>query len=274
MSFRTRIFAISIITVSAVLAIMITLSWSRIMKVEVEHLDTRLCMEAKRLIPAEEDSDKLIQDLADKLRIHSLEQLSVFVKQHGASVSLQSDRIISEDFINALIWGKKDQITQECQLTTFDYQGNQWRASLITVPGAQSFVGVEINATTSELQSTLRSAMILVIPLSLLFSLLGAWFIASSAIRPLDRLNTSMQTVTQKDLNQRLSTDNEDSEFKLLIKTYNTMLDRLEKSFYQTSRFTADAAHELKTPLTILRGKLELAVVNENAVQLDLNDIL
>jgi signal transduction histidine kinase len=52
------------------------------------------------------------------------------------------------------------------------------------------------------------------------------------------------------------------------------MLDRLEDSFQQISRFTADAAHELKTPLTVLRGKLEQAVLSEDSSQLDLNSIL
>jgi signal transduction histidine kinase len=83
-----------------------------------------------------------------------------------------------------------------------------------------------------------------------------------------------MDKVTQKDLSHRLPEHKEDKEFKMLIDAYNTMLDRLEDSFRQVSRFTADAAHELKTPLTVLRGKLEQAVLSENPSQLDLNAIL
>ena len=55
----------------------------------------------------------------------------------------------------------------------------------------------------------------------------------------------------------RLATSGEDREFKELITSYNTMLERLERSFHQASRFSADAAHELKTPLTVLRGNIE-----------------
>ncbi|MEN6305861.1 MAG: ATP-binding protein, partial [Armatimonadia bacterium] len=49
-------------------------------------------------------------------------------------------------------------------------------------------------------------------------------------------------------------------EFERLIKVFNAMLERLEQSFHQATRFSADAAHELKTPLTILQGELEQAL--------------
>jgi signal transduction histidine kinase len=66
-----------------------------------------------------------------------------------------------------------------------------------------------------------------------------------------------MKSVTPADLGARLGTLGEDQEFKELITSYNTMLERLERSFHQASRFSADAAHELKTPLTVLRGRIE-----------------
>ncbi|WP_352311372.1 HAMP domain-containing protein, partial [Psychrobacter sp. W2-37-MNA-CIBAN-0211] len=89
----------------------------------------------------------------------------------------------------------------------------------------------------------------------LLLSILGAWIISTNTIKPINRLHKAMDKVTQKDLSHRLPEHKEDKEFKMLIDAYNMMLDRLEDSFQQVSRFTADAAHELKTPLTVLRGK-------------------
>jgi signal transduction histidine kinase len=68
-----------------------------------------------------------------------------------------------------------------------------------------------------------------------------------------------MKVLTPARLDQRLKSHGEDHEFAELIHAYNTMLDRLQQSFTQASRFSADAAHELKTPLTILRGRLEQA---------------
>ena len=327
MYFRTRIFAISILTVSAVLTIVISLSWSRIMKVELDRLDDRLCMEAKRMIPkslntlpsnaqpskaldthvaapkvatpkvatsaeptstiprvnhSELSGQRLIDDLVGKLRTSAPSQLMVFAESNAHGLVAQTEGVDIPNIISTLSWVSvernqsrgKNPVTPLCQLASFEHQQKQWRASYYDSPHTQSFIAVDIAAPTSELQNTLRSAFIVVIPFSLLLGILGAWFIASNAIRPIKRLHQSMDGVTQKDLSQRLPMHKEDKEFKVLIDAYNTMLNRLEESFQQASRFTADAAHELKTPLTVLRGKLEQAIIAENTEQLDLNAIL
>jgi signal transduction histidine kinase len=69
-----------------------------------------------------------------------------------------------------------------------------------------------------------------------------------------------MSHLTVKELGQRIDLENKDKEFAQLIDIFNSMLERLERSFHQTSRFSADAAHELKTPLTILQGQIERAI--------------
>jgi signal transduction histidine kinase len=69
-----------------------------------------------------------------------------------------------------------------------------------------------------------------------------------------------MQSVTAKGLDQRIALGQEDAEFRQLIQVFNSMLERLERSFLQASRFSADAAHELKTPLAILQGQIERAM--------------
>ncbi|MFT6925702.1 MAG: two-component system heavy metal sensor histidine kinase CusS [Psychromonas sp.] len=306
MSFRTRIFAISILTVSTVLIVVMAISWSRIMQVELDHLDTRLCMEAKRLVPEKHLADQpvllsntpagqnLTNDLAEKLRIHSLQQLMVLVESSQQGIKFQSDTEVNQRFINDLDWPAAKTVLPDvslmiaanqesalhnrkqevCQLVSFTNQQGEWRAGLYTLPYARSFVAVDIAATNSDLQSAVHTALIVVIPVAILLSALGAWFIASITIRPLNRLHNAMQMVTSKEFAHRLPEHKEDNEFKVLIDVYNTMLDRLEYSFQQTSRFTADAAHELKTPLTILQGRLELAVNQENPRLVDLNSIL
>ncbi|WED22971.1 ATP-binding protein [Vibrio sp. JC009] len=290
MSFRTRIFSISIFTVSAVLAIVVILGWSRINKVELEHLDSRLCMEAKRMVPRQSTDkyelpdNRLINDMVDKLRVSTLSQLMVLVKSEDNDIILKSEGSDAQRLISIFNRTERDAAQPAsksgrrgnlgCQFVSFEHNNNQWRASFFAVPQAESFIAVDLAATTSELRETLQTALIFVIPFSLLLSILGAWFIATNTIRPIDRLQKSMDKVTQKDLSHRLSEYKEDKEFRVLIDAYNTMLDRLEESFQQTSRFTADAAHELKTPLTVLRGKLEQAVINEDPSQVDLNAIL
>jgi two-component system heavy metal sensor histidine kinase CusS len=61
-------------------------------------------------------------------------------------------------------------------------------------------------------------------------------------------------------LDQRIASHDVDQEFEGLIQSFNAMLQRLERSFHQATRFSGDAAHELKTPLAILQGELEQAI--------------
>lgn len=290
MSFRTRIFSISIFTVSVVLAIVITLGWSRIMRVELEHLDSRLCMEAKRMLPRKNTDknelagNRLINDLGDKLRVNSPDQFMVLVESRISGSLIQSEGSDKQLLTDIFKWAKNDavslasndgnRVSLHCQFISFEHQTSKWRASLYEAAHAQSFIAVDVAATTNELKETLETALIFVVPFSLLLSIFGAWFIAINTIRPINRLQNSMDKVTQKNFSHRLPEHKEDHEFKVLIEAYNTMLDRLEESFQQTSRFTADAAHELKTPLTVLRGKLEQAVISEDPSQVDLNAIL
>lgn len=298
MYFRTRIFAISILTVSVVLVIVITLSWSRIMTLELDHLDSRLCLEANRMIRrgdenhpsphlsilngSEFSDSKMIYDVLSKLRISLPRQLMLLVESTENGTLMKSEGADIAHLINTLEWSTTGSLASKdksrngprCQLSFFEHQDSQWRAGYSHDQQTQSFIAVDLSATTSQLKSSVRTAFIVVIPFSLLLSILGAWFIATNTMRPINRLHKSMNRVTQKDLCHRLPEHKEDKEFKMLIDAYNTMLDRLEDSFQQTSRFTADVAHELKTPLTVLRGKLEQAVICDNSSPLDLNAIL
>ncbi len=159
-----------------------------------------------------------------------------------------------------------------CALTTFEAQQQQWRAARFTSGSTRSVVAADLAATKAELQSAFKQALKMVLPVALVLTALGAWSMSSLTMRPVNRMRRAMAGVTQKALNTRLPTQGEDHEFVVLIDAYNTMLARLEKSFQQASRFSSDAAHELKTPLTILQGRIEqaLSISKSAALQADL----
>jgi two-component system heavy metal sensor histidine kinase CusS len=112
------------------------------------------------------------------------------------------------------------------------------------------------------LHAALVNALAEVLALAVIATVLGAWLLTAVTLRPLQRLREAMRRMDRNALDQRLPHQNEDREFAELIGAYNTMLARLEASFLHASRFCADAAHELKTPLTVLQGRLELALNN------------
>ena len=193
---------------------------------------------------------------------------------------LQSDNGSTGFAIDSLAWRSARSLerpgaTDNCALASFEFAGTAWRAALHTAPQVRSFVAADLAELKGDLHGALRSALTPVIPLALALSALGAWLLAALTMRPVNRLRDAMLGVTQKALDQRLPSSGEDSEFKDLIAAYNAMLENLEQSFAQATRFSANAAHELKTPLTILQGRLEQAVNNAHdpALQAELTGL-
>ncbi len=92
---------------------------------------------------------------------------------------------------------------------------------------------------------------------------LGAliWWAAGRVLRPLETITASARAITPDRLGHRIPVPDEaDRETAQLAATLNTLLQRLEASFEEMRRFTASAAHELKTPLTVLRGHVDVAL--------------
>ena len=282
-SFRTRLFVIAGLIVGCVLLIVIGLGWSRILAYDVERLDERLCMEARRLLmpPAQgEDVQRLQADMLGKLRLSKPRQLMLRLESRDAGASLQSDHWPADLAIDGLAWRaatppQRTGAAGNCELASFASSGADWRAALHAAPDGRSFVAADLSELKGDLHGALRSALTLLIPLSLALTAFGAWLLAALTMRPVNRLRDAMLGVTQKALDQRLPGSGEDREFKELIAAYNAMLQNLEQSFAQATRFSADAAHELKTPLTILQGRLEQAVNNAHdpALQAELTGL-
>lgn len=86
-----------------------------------------------------------------------------------------------------------------------------------------------------------------------------AWRLAGRALRPVREMSSLAQEITEHDLHRRLPDDlPANDEIGQLARTFNTMLERLDATFASLRRFTADAAHELRAPLAIMRTKLEV----------------
>ena len=98
------------------------------------------------------------------------------------------------------------------------------------------------------------------LPLALLLSLLGGYFIAGRILNPLQRITQRARTISADNLSERLEITNPRDELGQLSALLNDGFGRLDDSFACLKRFTQDAAHELRTPLAVLRGVGEVAL--------------
>ena len=104
----------------------------------------------------------------------------------------------------------------------------------------------------------LAATILITAPFLLALSLSGAYAIAGRAFSPVDRIIDQVEAISDgRSLHRRLAIGAAGDELSRLSSTLNAMIERLETSFGALRRFTADASHELKTPLTVIRADVE-----------------
>jgi len=135
----------------------------------------------------------------------------------------------------------------------------EWRLGMLGTANTILVIGLNYAGPRAEL-NRIRNLFFTALPAALFLVGLGGWIIAGRALRPLEAIAETAERVTARGLDQRIAKADESPEANRLIQVLNRMMDRLEASFRQATRFSADASHELKTPLTVMQGELENAL--------------
>ena len=131
--------------------------------------------------------------------------------------------------------------------------GPELAAVLVAAPTSTTLLDVQ----------ALLSSMLVIAPLILGTSLLLGYWMAGRSLQPLGAMVRELEAITDgRSLHRRLAVERGDDEIARLGAAANRMFERLEKSFSALHRFTAEASHELKTPLMVLRAGVERALRN------------
>ena len=159
-------------------------------------------------------------------------------------------------------------VTQEHETFSLDLEGVDVRfvARRVTAAGP-AVIAVAVGAPTRDLAvvpGRLVGSILVVLPFILLAAAVVGWVLSSWALRPVGAMIDELEAITDgRSLHRRLlMPSGRPDELGRLAITLNAMMARLETSFTALRRFIADASHELKTPLTVMRAGVERALTD------------
>lgn len=168
--------------------------------------------------------------------------------------------LIRENSLLMQQWQQLQQETQGTQLTNNPEIGSiLYLAKPIVRQGKVLGVLVIAHTTAGEIEEAQEAifVMIEVLLIVLGIAMIFAWIISGKVLSPLRSLLTTARTITDSDLTQRIPVEGT-GELAELATTFNDMMDRLENSFISQRAFINDVGHELRTPITVIQGHLEL----------------
>lgn len=127
-------------------------------------------------------------------------------------------------------------------------------------------IGISLRDQTKMLENQ-RENMYIALGGFALASVLLGFLLAKWSFDPVSRITKTAESITAHDLSQRIPVPETNDEVARLCRAFNAMIERLERAFQTMRQFTADASHELRTPISILKGQMELVLESERKAE-------
>jgi two-component system, OmpR family, sensor kinase len=140
-------------------------------------------------------------------------------------------------------------------------RGNRYRLYAMPVEGGERIVvaGVSL-ATRDAALDKLDNSLWIGVPAALVLASIAAYFLAAAALAPVERMRARAAMISTDEISTRLPIPEANDEIQALGRTLNEMLDRLQDGLNHERQFVANASHELRMPLAVLKAELEVAL--------------
>lgn len=151
-----------------------------------------------------------------------------------------------------------------------DNHGISRRAYVVPLNREGSPGALVVSRSVSEMQNSLQRTALILIAISALVPVIGgflAYWLAGRVLQPVTTIAGLARSISEHDLHRRVEVKVAEDELGELVETFNSMLARLEAAFDSLRSFTADAAHELRAPLALIRAELEGSLRRERTAE-------
>jgi heavy metal sensor kinase len=238
----------------------------------------------------------LSRNLDSFLRLVSLDFLSDvkggdYINAQEAAEDLEHEFNISPLFIRVIHYNKQDQkiaksssssqkgkelfeipLNEAGKLYTIDYydKGDYRVSSMLVLEDEEQKMFFQLAIQKEKHSPLLKELMLILLianPIILLIYLLITNILMKRMLSPVHDVVSMVNRISAEKLFKRLNTEHIPLEIEELVATFNALLQRLEESFKRISTFSSDASHELKTPLTVIKGEIDVALRHERTPQ-------
>lgn len=215
----------------------------------------------------------LRQTIDSKLR-YAVSQAIASVEFEDGELCVSDEDLETEDGVHLVIYSAAEILygtansdwlrdVDTPEETRVAHEGKSWYVFGKTFELDEIRITVRAASATSSMDDTMRDLLLLLIavaPVYMLVSSAGAFMLAGRALRPVSEITRTAKVIGSGNLSGRIENITSNDEVGELAATFNNMLDELEVSFQRERRFTSDASHELRMPITVISACAEDAL--------------
>jgi Signal transduction histidine kinase len=126
----------------------------------------------------------------------------------------------------------------------------------------------------TEARKQFNATNVIILAIVSILGMVMVYFVAGRSLRPIHELGDKISAIGEENLQERIPDTNRNDEVGMLSRSFNTMLDRIEKSFLSQKRFSVNVAHELKTPLATINAGIQVFRLEKNPTVSDYEETL
>ncbi len=220
-----------------------------------------------------------IQGVAEKVAKSYLEQEVVTTKVLRVFYEKQltrfpNERLIIADSSKKIIFSshqpKAMEVTllsklNEGKLTISENDGDTEYVAFSSLIHGQAYyiVNSAVDKAGQQKLDFLKSLLLVLNLISIIIAALTGWIFSKNALSPIKAVITQVDNINENNLYERVNEGNGKDEIAALAINFNKMLERIERSFFLQKMFVANASHEFRTPLTSMKGQIEVMLLSQ-----------